>query len=175
MIRISEEEYARIKAAAKENKNKNVAKRLKVLELRYAGMSNAEISIRTGFNNRYITTLMGQYKKQGLDEFIRIKYTSHHRHLSESEEAEVLEECAKAAESGQILTASMMREKLEERIGKKASHNYVYQVLKRHEWRQVMPRAKHPQAASEEEQNSSKKSSHCTTKSPSKMRKRRFG
>lgn len=169
-IRISEEEYARIKAAAKENKNKNVAKRLQMLELRYAGMSNAEISLRTGFNNRYITTLMGQYKKQGLDEFIRIKYTSHNRCMSESEEAEVLEECAKEAEAGQILTAGIMREKLEARLGRKAGDNYVYRVLKRHNWRKVMPRAKHPQAASEEEQDSSKKLSHYTMKSSFKIR-----
>ncbi len=157
MLKFSEEEYQAIKAAAKANKNKRVAKRLEVLELRHAGKSNAEISVRTGFNERYITTLMGLYKKQGLAEFIRIKQTSHRRNLSEAEEAIVLTECEKEAEVGKLLTVEMVRRKLEERLGRDTSHNYVYRVLKRHGWRKVTPRAKHPKAASQEEQDSSKK------------------
>ena len=109
-IRISEAEHERIIRAAKANKNKRVAKRLEDLELRYAGMSNAEISKRTGFNNCYITTLMGLYKKQGLDEFVRIKQTSHCRNTSEAEEREVLAECEREAEVGQMLTVAKVRE-----------------------------------------------------------------
>ncbi len=163
-IKISEEEFAKIKAADKANKNKRVAKRLEVLKLRYAGMSNSEISKRTGFNARYVTTLMGLYRTQGLDEYIRIKQTSHNRNLSESEEAEVLEECAQEAEAGQMLTAATVQKKLEERLGRPVDHNYAYRVMKRHGWRKVMPRSKHPKAASKEEQDSSKKLTLCTTK-----------
>ena len=72
-IRISEEEYRRIKEARKKNKNKRVEKLLEVFVLRYHGKSNAEISEKTEYNNRYITTLMGKYLSQELDEFIRIK------------------------------------------------------------------------------------------------------
>ena len=66
-IRISEEEYGRIKEARKKNKNKRVEKLLEVLVLRYEGKSNTEISEKTGYNIRYITTLMGKYQAQGLD------------------------------------------------------------------------------------------------------------
>ena len=58
MLKISEAEYVVIKAAIKSNKNKRVAKRLEVLELRYTMKSNAEIAKKTGFNERYITTLI---------------------------------------------------------------------------------------------------------------------
>ena len=109
MLKISEAEYREIKSAAKANKNKRVAKRLEVLELRYYGKSNAEISERTGFNERYITTLMGLYKKQGLEEFIRIKQTSHRRNMTAAEEAEVLTECEQDAEAGNTLTAQTKR------------------------------------------------------------------
>ena len=90
MIKISEQEYERIKAAAKKNKNKRVDKKLQVLIMRHDNKGNDEISARTGYNVRYITTLMGQYKKQGLEEFIRIKQTSHNRNLSVEQEAKVL-------------------------------------------------------------------------------------
>ena len=49
MLKISEEEYREIEAAAKANKNKRVAKRLEVLEMRYAKKSNTEIAAKTGF------------------------------------------------------------------------------------------------------------------------------
>ena len=163
-IKISEEEYTRIRAASKKNKNKRVAKRLEVLELRYAGKSNAEIAQKTGYNELYIKTLMTLYKKQGLDEFIRIKYTSHRRNLTEAEEAEVLAECEKEAEAGHLLTVATVREKLNERLGREASSMHVYRVMKRHGWRKVMPRPKHPKAASQEEQDSSKKLRGCTRK-----------
>ena len=82
MIKISEQEYEQIKEAAKKNKNKRVDKKLQVLIMRHEEKGNEEISARTGYNARYITTLMGQYKKQGLEEFIRIKQTSHNRNMS---------------------------------------------------------------------------------------------
>ena len=164
MLKISEAEYVTIKAAIKSNKNKRVAKRLEVLELRYAMKNNAEIAKKTGFNERYITTLIQTYKKQGLAEYIRIKQTSHQRNLSEEEEAKILAECEKEAEAGQVLTAETVRRKLEERLGRETSSNYVYRVMKRNGWRKVMPRAKHPKSASREEQDSSKKLKVNTTK-----------
>ena len=66
MLKISEEEYREIEAAAKANKNKRVAKRLEVLEMRYAKKSNTEIAAKTGFNKLYVTTLIQIYKRQGL-------------------------------------------------------------------------------------------------------------
>ena len=169
MLKISETEYREIEAAAKANKNKRVAKRLEVLELRHAMKSNAEIATMTGFNKLYVTTLIQTYKRQGLAEYIRIKQTSHRRNLSEAEEAEILAECEEEAEAGQILTAETVRRKLEERLGRGTSCAYVYRVMKRNGWRKVMPRSKHPKAASQEERDSSKKLKLSTTKSSSKI------
>ena len=173
MITISNNEIEEIKAKAKKNKNKRIDKKLQVLILRYEGISNEEISARTGYNERYITTLMGKYQKQGLEEYIRIKQTSHRRNLSEKEEAAVLEQFEKRSDEGQELTAAEIRQGLEKALGRKTSVEYVYRVLHRHGWRKVMPRSKHPKAATEEEQDSSKKLKHITTKwspkTPTKM------
>ena len=164
MKRLSEEEFAKIKAARKKNKNKRVEKRLEVLTLRYEGKSNREIKERTGYNERYITVLLAKYRKQGLEEFIRIKQTSHHRRMTEAEEAQILEECSKQAEEGKVLTVTDIRQAFEEALGAKTAYSYIYKLLKRHGWRKVMPRARHPKAASEEEQNSSKKLTLNTAK-----------
>ena len=169
MIKISEEEYEQIKEAAKKNKNKRVEKKLQVLIMRHDNKGNEEIAVRTGYNVRYITTLMGQYKNQGLEEFIRIKQTSHRRNLSEKEETEVLERFEQAAEAGQELTVSEIQKRLEKALGRPASHDYAYRVLHRHGWRKVMPRPKHPKAATKEEQDSSKKLKSITKNSSQKI------
>lgn len=161
MLRISETEYVAIKAASKANKNKRVAKRLEVLELRYLGKSNREIAEKTGFNQMYVTVLIQTYKRQGLAEYIRIKQTSHRRNMTEAEEAKLLAECEEEANAGQMLTAEIIRRKFEEYLGRELDSSYIYGVMKRHGWRKVMPRSKHPKAASTEEQDSSKKLTIC--------------
>jgi transposase len=163
MIKISEQEYERIKEAAKKNKNKRVDKKLQVLIMRHENKGNEEISARTGYNVRYITTLMGQYKKQGLEEFIRIKQTSHNRNMSVEQEAKVLAKFEEEADAGHELTVNEIRQGLESELGKETSVAYAYRVLKRHGWRKVMPRPKHPKAAGKEEQDSSKKLKSITT------------
>lgn len=163
MIKISEQEYERIKEAEKKNKNKRVDKKLQVLIMRHENKGNEEISARTGYNVRYITTLMGQYKKQGLEEFIRIKQTSHNRNMSVEQEAKVLAKFEEEADAGHELTVNEIRQGLESELGKETSVAYAYRVLKRHGWRKVMPRPKHPKAAAKEEQDSSKKLKSITT------------
>lgn len=157
MKKPTEEEFEQIKAARKANKNKRVEKLLEVLALRYEGKSNREISERTGYNERYVTMLLTKYRKQGLSEFIRIKQTSHHRKIAESEEAVILEQCSELADQGKVLTVADIRRVFDEALGEKTNPDYIYKLLKRHGWRKVMPRARHPKAASKEEQNSSKK------------------
>jgi len=157
MKKPTEEEFEQIKAARKANKNKRVEKLLEVLALRYEGKSNREISERTGYNERYVTMLLIKYRKQGLAEFIRIKQTSHHRKIAESEETVILEQCSELADQGKVLTAADIRRVFDEALGEKTNPDYIYKLLKRHGWRKVMPRARHPKAASKEEQNSSKK------------------
>jgi len=70
MKRPTEEEFKRIQAARKANKNKRVEKLLEVLTLRFEGKSNREIRERTGYNERYVTILLAKYRKLGLEEFI---------------------------------------------------------------------------------------------------------
>ena len=157
MFRISLEELEEINKLRKENKNKRVEQILKVLVLRVEGKKNSDISKETGYNERYVTILIQKYKSLGLKEYARIKQTSHNRRLSEDEESIILDRFEKEASEGKELTIADIKEAFVERLGEEPAHNYVYRVLKRHGWRKVMPRSKHPKAASREEQDSSKK------------------
>lgn len=159
---MNEEEYTAIVEAQRKTRDKNVSKKLRVLEMRYEGVPVKKIAEKLELHPQSITVMCARYAREGLEEFARNKYTSHNRTLSAEEEAEVLREAQRIADKGQMLTVEDIRAALEEKIGRKTEPSYVYKVLKRNGWRKVSPRSKHPKAADEEAVSASKKlSSGC--------------
>ena len=156
-FQLSEEEYQEIKAAEKATKDKNVSRRLRVLMLRHEGNTTTEAGKATGMSRVNVSLVCRRYREQGLEEFVRNKYTSHRRALTEEQENEILERFEKAAEAGQEVTAMDIKAAFDEARGKETGSGYIYMLLKRHGWRKVMPRSKHPKAADEEACEASKK------------------
>jgi transposase len=74
-----------------------------------------------------------------------------------AQEAEFLKQFEEMAENGQLVTVGPILEKYEEATGKKSNTTSIYRLLKRHGWRKLKPRRKHPKAASTEEQSRKKK------------------
>ena len=81
-FQISEEEYQGIKAAEKATKDKNVSRRLRVLMLRFEGSTTTEAAKATGMSRVNVSLICKRYQEQGLEEFVRNKYTSHRRALT---------------------------------------------------------------------------------------------
>lgn len=156
-IEITEEEYNAAVKAEKETKNKNVSRRLKVIILSYEGLKNSEIAEKLDYNPTYITKILKSFKIEGIEYFTSNKQMGNNRHLSKYEEEKILNKFKEISEKGNIVSAKEIKEELDKEIGKETPSNYVYRLLKRHNWRKVMPRKRHPKSASEEEKNSSKK------------------
>lgn len=156
-FQISEEEYKAIKQAEKETNDKNVSRRLRVLMLRYEGQKVAKIAEMVGMRVNSISQLCRRYQEQGLEEFKRNKYTSHRQALSVEEEEKILSRFEDAAEAGQEVTAREIKAAFDEVRGKDTGRGYIYALLRRHGWRKVTPRPKHPKAANEEACEASKK------------------
>ena len=155
---INAEEYQKIEEAEKRCKDKRTSKKLTVLLIRFSGVSIAETAQRMNCSERKVARLISEYKKQGLEEFMRSKYVGgNHRSLSEAEEKEILAPFEKMAEQGHMVTAQEIKKVFDKRIGKDTGRGYIYMLLKRHGWRKVMPRAKHPKKADEEAIQASKK------------------
>ena len=155
---INAEEYQKIEEAEKRCKDKRTSKKLTVLLIRFSGVSIAETAQRMNCSERKVARLISEYKKQGLEEFMRSKYVGgNHRSLSEAEEKEILAPFEKMADEGHMVTAQEIKKVFDKRIGKDTGRGYIYMLLKRHGWRKVMPRAKHPKKADEEAIQSSKK------------------
>ena len=126
-------------------------RRLQVLEMRYRGKSNREIGEDTGFSVQYITELVTKYINEGMDAIIIDKRTSNNRRMSFSDEAEFLEQFVEEAEAGLIITVNGILAKFEEKTGKPSNTTTIYKLLKRHGWRKVKPRPRHPGKATDEE------------------------
>ena len=146
---ITTEEYEAVVKARKATQNKRIARRLRVIELRYEGKTSKEIAEKLDMNWMYISEIVKRFKRQGLEEFARNKYTS-------QQEEDILQECERKAEEGHITTVEEVRKALNAEIGGTTAVSYVYRVLKRHGWVKKMPRPKHPKSADEKEQADSK-------------------
>jgi transposase len=72
--------------------------------------------------------------------------------LSLEEESALLDSIRPRAEKGRILNAFAIKEQIEERLSKKVSKDYLYDLLHRHKWRKVMPRPQHPKADKEKQE-----------------------
>ena len=156
-FQISEAEYEAIKAAEKAVKGKKASRRLRVLMMRYEGYSATETAKILGINRSSVYLQYKRYEAEGLEGFTQSKYTGHHHALPEAQEKEILNRFEKAAEAGQIVTAQDIKRAFDEVRGKDTGRGYIYMLLERHGWRKVMPRSKHPKAASEEACEASKK------------------
>lgn len=84
--------------------------------------------------------------------------------MSFQEEEALLEPFMAQAEKGQMLDTAELEKRYEEAVGHRIGSGQIYRVLKRHDWRKVMPRSKHPRKASEEVIETSKKLRVITTK-----------
>jgi len=154
---IDPKEVKKIEAVRKANKDKTIDKWLEVLLLHAEGKSRKEIAVKTGYKEQYITELVGEYQAVGLTEFARKQYKGNHRNMSLAEEIAFLEAFKKAAEAGQIIEVGEIKTAYEEKVGHSISSGQIYRLLRRHGWRKVMPRSKHPDKASDEAIKASKK------------------
>lgn len=156
-IVIEKEEYNKIVAAEKVTQDKQVSRRLKVLMLRYEDLSNTEIRKRLGLCSVRVSQIVSEYKRQGLDVFIQKKYGGHHRNMSETEETELLDRSKDQAGSGKVVIVRDIKAAFDKRLGRDTGRGYIYMLLKRHGWRKVMPRPRHPKKADQEAIDASKK------------------
>jgi transposase len=154
-------QWKEIKRSVRKTQGKKVDakgyRRLMALHMRGLGKSNKETGEVLGFAEKYVTQLVAKYKNHGMSAILEDKRTSNNRRMTHEEESKFLEQFVELAETGQIITVEGILRAFEEKTGKESNTTTIYQLLKRHGWRKVKPRPRHPGKASDEEIESSKK------------------
>jgi transposase len=74
-----------------------------------------------------------------------------HCYLSRDEEQQFLEPFFDRARRGDIITTREIKRAYEERIGHTVAESTISRLLKRHQWRKVRPRPRHPRSDPEEQ------------------------
>ena len=146
----SDEQYREIKAARKNNKDKQIDRRLRVLELRCEGKGLEEIAVLTGFHRSHVSGLIKQYFEEGITAISEKHYPGNRRNMNPEREKEFLEQYRDKAERGQNIDVREIAEAYEQEVGHKIGNSQIYRVLHRQGWRKVMPRSRHPHKASDE-------------------------
>lgn len=155
--KITAEEFEQVNVLSKLNRDKDVERRLRVIIMRYQGLKDREIAEKVGITHNYVSELCKMFKQMGAEKFAQRKYTSHNHAMSKEEEAQILEVFRDRAERGEVVCAQEIKKVFDERRGKDTGRGYIYGVLKRHGWRRIMPRSRHPKAASPEAVEDAKK------------------
>ena len=154
---ITEEEYQAVIKAEKATQNKRIAKKLRVIRLRYEGYTNQEIGQMVDLHKDRVHHIVSEFKFQGLDEFVRCKYSGNNHNMSYAEEQAILDSFSEKAQQGQLTNVQEIKAAFDAKLGRDTGRGYIYMLLKRHGWRRINPRPKHPKSASAEACEASKK------------------
>ena len=130
--RYSERDIENIKTARKENRDKQVDKRLQALELQATGEKAKKIAEITGFHPAYISQLMAKYRDGGIEAITGNHYGGNRRNMSFEDEAALLEPFRQKAELGQIVEVSEIKAAYEKAVGHSIGGTQIYYVLRRH-------------------------------------------
>ena len=146
-----------IRVKIKKCKEPKALRRLIALNMYRQGKVNSEIADATGFSVQTITEMVTKVLNHGIDAILRDGRKSNNYRMTFGQEETFLEQFVGIAERGELVTIQPILEKYEEITGIKSNTTSIYRILKRHGWRKLQPKRKHPKAASAEEQNRQKK------------------
>lgn len=157
---IPPQDAEKIKQIRNRIRDKQEDKRLYAVQLRAEGNTHLQIAEKLDTSRQVVSNWISKYVKEGLDSLLKKCQKGNHRNLTFEEEAELLKPFEEQAEKGQLIPVQEIEEAYREKVGHSISSGQIYRVLKRHNWRKVMPRSKHPKKASEEVVETSKKLTH---------------
>ena len=154
---ISAEDCIKIEEARRGNKDKQVEKRLRAVQLRGEGKKNHEIGDILETSSDMVSLWVASYAKGGIEALMPKKRGGNRRNISFEEEAKMLAEFEERANAGQVVEVSEIKRRYQELVDHPIGNSQIYFVLARHNWRKVKPRSKHPKKASDEVIEASKK------------------
>lgn len=136
----------------------HVNKRLMVLKLIILDeMDNLGAGKIIGLHYTSVSRIVNRYRVQGIESIVGVRHNHGNRYMTREQETEFLRKFSTLAEAGQVIEVTQIHRAYEEAVGHTVTRAAIYYLLKRHHWRKVMPRSKHPQKASDEEIDAYKK------------------
>jgi transposase len=109
------------------------------------GLSTKEIARVLDWNVNTIRITQRDFIARGSKAFVEEKRGGRRRQLMSVEEEKLfLASYANLADSASILVINEIKTALEKQLGRTVHKTTVYRLLRRHGWRKIVPRPKHP-------------------------------
>ncbi|KAA6325322.1 hypothetical protein EZS27_025451 [termite gut metagenome] len=115
----------------------------------HAGKTAAELSVLLGVSKSRIYRILQSYNKQGIEWRVSKQWGGRREArslMSLEQEGKLLKEVETEALSGQILIHKDIKGKIELKMGRCVSDDYVWDLFKRHNWKKKVPRGSHPKS-----------------------------
>lgn len=149
--------------------NKRHYRRWQVIWLALQGTYQAEaIGKIVGIKTQSVYNLLCRYNRKGPDGLAAKPWGGCRRSfVPPAKEQELLQSLHEQASRGEITTASQIRRVVEGAVGHRVSRSAIYALLKRAEWRKIVPRPQHPNQDPQAQEDFKKKISrvdqrnHC--------------
>lgn len=137
-----------LKERLKQAKTRSEYQRVLCVFLRATTDLNPEqIAEMLSWNTGTVRRIQSEFIRKGESIFcISDRGGRHNQHLTIEEEDRFLAPFIKAAQVGGAIVATDIKQKYEELVGRKVPKSTIYRLLARHDWRQIVPRPRHPKA-----------------------------
>jgi transposase len=149
-------------------------RRILCVHLRAAfGEGNPAIAAKTGLSESTIRKVHAAFLRRGEAALTtRPRGGRRRAHLTVAEEAAVVQPFLAKAKAGGVVEIGPIQRTYEAKLGKAVAPSTVYRVLRRHGWRKIAPRPRHPRADPAAQQ-AFKKISPPSWPEPGRMRRRK--
>ena len=147
----TEEERAEILGENAKRHPSHVNRRLLALKLKAIdGMRCDEAGKISGVNHDTVNKIVARYKAEGIDAIVGKRHHGGKRYMTLEEEKAFLAQFRAEGESGKVIEVTDIHLAFQKAVGHPVTRDAIYYLLKKHKWRKVMPRGRHPKKASAE-------------------------
>ena len=109
------------------------------------GYTSNQIAEITTYHPASVRRIQSKYRKTGIAAlWVKPKGGRKHQNLSLADEEAFIADLGRKAVSGQVIEVSQIHLAYEEKVGRPVGKSTVYALLRRHQWRKVVPRPQHP-------------------------------
>ena len=147
MIEYREKAYGEITRAVKNQPKRGIARKIMVIKMLMEKQEHEEISKMTGYNEKYIYEIVGEYERIGKEVLCDKRVGGNHRSFSKAKEEELLEGIKEEAQKGKFPRAKEIKKKIEAVAGREIPSSTFYEMMKRQKGRKVKPRGATPKRA----------------------------
>jgi transposase len=140
----------RLRTLLKQAKSKSEFQRIQAVYLRVATtMTPEDIAMALAWHPGTVRNIHSAFLRFGEEAFrVSSRGGRHRENLSISEEEALLEQFLNAAGDGSVIVVSSIKAAYEQKLGQQVPKSTVYRMLTRHDWRQIVPRPRHPKSDS---------------------------